>query len=146
MEGTTLEQMDALMHDYALKRKDYEEKKQVASQLKKTMDDAEWLVTKALHESNKMSYRVDGLGLFSLISTETIKTPKTIEDKRELYDYIEAKYGQDVLDGYRSIHSGTLNSFYKEELKECADPALFSLPGIDGVTVRQSTRFTKAKV
>jgi len=146
MEGTTLKEMDALMLDYTKKRSTYEASKIVTSNFRKEMDDAEWLVTKALHESKKTSYRLDNVGLFTLINTETVKVPKTIEEKRELYEYIEEKYGVDALDGYRSIHSGTLNSFYKEELKECNDPALFQIPGISGITLRQSTRFTKVKV
>lgn len=145
MEGTTLEQMDGLMLGYVDARTVYEEIKQRASNAKKVMDDAEWLVTKALHESKKTSYRLDNVGLFTLINKETITTPKTIEEKRALFKYIGDKYGKDALDGYRSVNSQTLNSFYKEELKLAEDPALFSLPGIEGVTVRQSTRFTKAK-
>jgi pyruvate formate-lyase activating enzyme-like uncharacterized protein len=144
MEQKTLGQMDELVKDYVQYRRAYEDIKKLSSDAYKTFKDKELLVVKALDDSGKNQYKLEKYGTFSLVSKETVKTPKTIESKVELFDYISDKYGTDALTGYLSIHSATLNSFYKEELKNAEDKALFSLPGLEDPTVTQTVSFRKA--
>jgi hypothetical protein len=71
----------------------------------------------------------------------SVKTPKSIEDKRLLFQYIRETYGQDVLDEYRTVNYQTLNAFYKQECEHLGDGA--KVPGLEEPTLDISLGFRK---
>lgn len=142
-EALSLDQMDALIKQMRDKREEYEEQKKLATDKYKEYQELEHKVILALENSGKKSYKVDGLGTFSLVYKQVITTPKTVEDKRKFFDYVKEKYGDDYLDSLRSVNHQTLNSFYNEEAKNAEDPSMFGIPGLDQPTIKTEARFRK---
>lgn len=137
----SLEAMDGLIKDYRDKRATYEKAKAESSQLYKQVEEVEVKVIAALKAANKKSYKVDGVGTFSVVYKTVVTVPSTIERRRELFGYIKGEHGQDVLDKMTTINYQTLNSFFNQELERKDDPA-FLMPGLDAPTTREEGRFT----
>lgn len=142
-----LKAMDAIVQEYKAKRDEYDDEKKKLSKLWEEVDKLQMKAVAALKAAGKSKWQVDGLGTFSIVTKYQITTPKTIEEKVELFDYIEKKYGKEVLEGMLSIHSGTLNSFYNQEFEnsDSDEKLTFSLPGVGAPTAREEARFTKAR-
>ena len=132
--------MDKMVHEYRQKRLAYEAKKQEAADLYHELEAAEDLVRNALLVTGKSKYFVDGVGTVSVVQKSSYQTPKTIEDKAQLFDYIQRKHGQEALMNYLSIHSASLNSFANKELE--SNPTL-TIPGLNTPTVTTELRFRK---
>ena len=142
-ENLTTHEIDDLIKSMRDKREKYEEAKKVSSDLYKEYKEEEHRVLQALKNAEKSKYHVDGVGTVSVVARETVKVPKDLDDKRKLFQWIKEKYGDDALDSYLTIHSQSLNSFYKKELENSEQPELFSIPGLGEPTVTEETRFRK---
>lgn len=140
----TVEKLDSLVSDYVEKRKEYEAAKRVASDKYALVSDAENAVTEALKALGKKSYKLEGVGTFTRVMKEVITVPKDVEQKRELYSWIEARYGKDVLDEMTSINHQRLNSFYNQEVEKEKDNPAFTIPGLDAPTSVENVSFRKA--
>ncbi len=78
--------------------------------------------------------KIVGLGQISIKQDVAYRVPQDLEAKQKLYDYIARKYGQDTLEGMRSINSQTLNSWAKKEFES-------GEPFIDGLDVPSVTDY-----
>ena len=96
-----------------------------------------------LKRACKTKWQVDGLGTISIRTKYSIRTPKTPEDKKSLFDWIKATHGPESLMGLVSINSMTLNSFVNEEKEK--DP-MVKIPGLEAPTARESLAFRKQPV
>ena len=85
-------------------------------------------------------HHVPGWGTLSANKSYSIKTPKTVEDKRKLFEYISGEKGEDVLSDMLTVNSMTLNSFWKAELEiaKSAGNVDWELPGVG-----EPTQYTK---
>lgn len=144
VQPLNMEEMDNLVRDMREKREEYEDQKKKASELYKEYAALEHKVLQALKSAGKKSYKVDGLGTFSIRHKSVVTVPKAIEEKRKVFDWIKEKYGDDVLDSMRSINHQTLNSFYNQEVGKSEDPSLFEIPGMDAPTIKEEASFRKA--
>lgn len=142
-EEISTQELDSLIKTMRDKREEYDAVRKQASELYHEFKDMESKVLLALKNADKSKYHVDGVGTVSVVTRETVKVPKDLDDKRELFDWIKQKYGQDALDSYLTIHSQSLNSFYKKELENAEQPELFKIPGLSDPTVVEETRFRK---
>lgn len=136
--------LDLLMEQILAARKKYDEAKDVSNLLWGEVKQLEAEFVGALKESGKTQWKIDGLGTGSVVNTMSVPVPKTVEDKRALFEFVLKKYGEDVAFEKFGMHSKTLVSFYNEEYKASADKALFSLPGVDVPTYTSEFRFRKA--
>jgi hypothetical protein len=101
---------------------------------------------KVLIDAEKSNYNVAGLGTVSVVNSMRVTTPKTIEQKQDLWDYITEKYGVDAAFGKFGVNYATLNRFYKDELEAHDGPkSLFKVPGLDDPQPDVSLRFRKGK-
>lgn len=140
----TVEELDGLIGRYVSTRKEYEEKKRVSSEAHAIMEVAEKTVQEALKTLGKKSYKLEGTGTFTRVMKEVVTVPKDLGAKRDLFNWIHEKYGQDVLDSMRSINHMSLNSFYNQEVEKEKDNPAFSIPGIEAPTVVENVSFRKA--
>lgn len=85
------------------------------------------------------SFKTPGIGTASITHRQNFQTPKTGEDKVELFTYIKNKYGEEVLRSMISIHSATLNSWAKKELEAGA----LVIPGLGQPTSTEIIAFRK---
>lgn len=137
-------EIDALLDRVLKARADYEAKDKIAKEAYHVRKELEAKFLAALAAIGKTSWKIDGLGTVSAVDTFNVPVAKTIEAKRELWQYIVDKFGEDVAFDKFSMHSKTLNSFYKAELDSSEDKSLFSLPGIEQPTSEKEFRFRKA--
>jgi hypothetical protein len=140
----TTSHLDSLLEKVLAARTDYAEKDRVAKEANHVRKDLEKQFLDALLAVGKTTWKIDGLGTVSVVDNFNVPVAKTIEDKRDLWGYIAAKYGEDVAFDKFGMHSKTLNSFYKAELEIAEDKSLFSLPGIGEPTHEKEFRFRKA--
>ena len=138
----TVEQLDAMVVNYTTKRKAYEDAKKISTEHYHELEKAETSLQNTLKAMNKKSYKLEGVGTFTRVMKEVIATPKTIEDKRHLWNWISEKYDRDVLDDMLSINHAKLNSFYRQEAEKSDDPA-FAVPGIAAPTAVENVSFRK---
>lgn len=143
MEGS-IKEIDELSLQYVKARAEYEAKKTAASEAYKEVEKLEFDLLDKLSKAGKNQWRMDGVGLFSVKTTMNVTTPKTLENKLALFDYVMSKYGKEVVADKFAMHSKSLQGFYNEELQASSDPSLFVLPGIDAPTASQSLSFRKA--
>ena len=139
----TVEQLDAMVADYQAKREVYEKAKRESSDRYKELAEAEGKLQETLKAMGKKSYKVEGIGTFTRVMKEVVKTPKENSHKKELFDWIKETHGPDVLMSMVSINHQTLNSFYREEAKRSEDPA-FQIPGVEAPTSVENVSFRKA--
>lgn len=138
----SLEDFDKFVKDYSAKREEYEAAKKVSGEKYAVYQDAENKLMSILKAAGKKSYKVDGVGLISLVTKEVVTTPKTVDDKRKLFGWIKDRYGVDVLDEMISINHQRLNGFYNEEAEKASDP-MFHIPGLDAPTATESLSFRR---
>lgn len=138
-----LKEMDALIVEMRAKKEEYDAAKKASSEVFKEFSSLEHKVLAALKAVGKKSYKLDGLGTFSIVHKNVITVPKGLDNKRKMFAWISQTYGDDVLDDMRSINSQKLTSFYNEEAKKEVDNPMFEIPGIDAPTIKESTSFRK---
>ena len=140
----SLVEMDKLIKDLRGRREAYDEAKAFATDLYKEYAEVEGKVIAALEAAGKKSYKVEGLGTFSIVNKSVYTVPKNLEDKRKLFAWIESNHGLDALDSMRGINHMSLNSFVNEELKRHEEDPMFTIDGLEAPTNKASTRFRKA--
>jgi len=143
--SVTVEAMDGLVKDYSDKRLEYEAAKRVSGDKYAVYQEAEAKLITTLRAAGKKSYKVDNVGNITIKIKSSVKTPKTIEDKLKLFNWIEETYGKDVRDDMVSINSQKLNGFYNQEAEKHQDDALFSIPGLEAPSTSEGVTFTRAK-
>jgi len=141
----TVEAFDRFVADYAAKREDYEKAKKVSGEKYAVYQEAENKLIALLKATHKKNYNVDSIGGISLVVKEVVTTPKTVEDKRQLFGWIKEQYGVDVLDDMVSINHQKLNGFYNEEAEKRKEDPMFHIPGLDQPTAVESLSFRRAK-
>ena len=95
-------------------------------------------------EEQGMSSFVSPSGLINLVRKSSVTTPKTLEQKRELFKYLADR---GVFEELVSVNSQTLNSFYRAEEAMALERGQFdfNLPGVGQPSVRNQLRFTRSK-
>lgn len=136
MSEITVGDLDCLVSKFLALRDDYEEKSKISKEASAALDAAEAELLDKLKEVGKTKYHVDGIGSVSKVSRISFKTPKSPDDKKKLFAYIDEKYGPEVLMGMLSINSQSLNSFFKEA-SECP-------PGLEAPTSMEYLKFSRS--
>lgn len=128
------------------KRQLASKKAELSDQLKElngVITDLDMKIIAYLKEADLKSFSVPGIGSVTKKDNFSFKTPKTNEEKDALFQYIESKYGPDVLKAKLSINSVHLNAWAKEEMENNQDDPLFSIPGLGEPSHYETLSFTK---
>jgi hypothetical protein len=88
-----------------------------------------------LEENDLKSYK-SPMGTVGTTTRFSVKLPASPDDKQALYEWIQNEKGKDVLEGFLTINSQTLNKFYNEEVALAAErgEVLFNIPGLQPPT------------
>lgn len=99
-------------------------------------------VLSVLKNAGKKSYKVDGLANVIITQTPQVKMPKGLTEKEEFFSYLRDK---GIFTEMVSVHSQTLNSWYKTEFENYANSGKigFKIPGLEEPTVRESLSIRK---
>lgn len=92
---------------------------------------------KAMEAMELEKQHVPGCGTIFRQKNFSVKVPKDPSNKSHLFNWIQQQKGSDVLQNMLSIHSASLNSFYKAELEVAKEQGNvdFKIPGIDAPEV-----------
>ena len=98
-------------------------------------------VVKLLEAAEIDSVKMFGF-TFYVEERESVTTPKTLEDKKELFEYLKE---QGLFEELVGVNSQTLNSFYKTQAKAALEEGIldFKLPGVPPPTVSKNLRLRK---
>lgn len=127
----------------------YQEVKNIEKKEREKVDKQKAVVMDLLSKAGKQKYYVEGIGTAYFINKLSVQTPKTLEEKRAFFEFINARYGEDVLTDKISMHSATLNRFYNEIMEEAKDNgediSTFKIPGISDPVAHITLGFRKEK-
>lgn len=137
-----MSEMDALVRKSQEQWDEYEKQKKLSTELHNKYEETEAAIMAALKAAGKTKYHVDGVGTVSIVQKASVLTPKTIEDKEKLFQYLRSK-GKEVLYSLATVNSQTLNAWYQRELDDAAAKGIlgFSVPGVGESVMRESMRF-----
>lgn len=129
LSGVTVQQLEGMIKEM------YELDDQIgaleaeADKIKKVRDNTKARVLTIFQEFNKTSYRT-GRGIIVRQKRFTVAHPKDPEKKAAFYGFLKE---QGVFEDMVSVHSQTLNSWYKEQMDEAikAGNVDFAVPGVD---------------
>ena len=144
-EDISQEDFDKAVAEYVEARTKIEEIEAELKPLKAVRLEKENKLLAMLEATKKEKYHVAGLGLVFTATRTSVTTPKDIDSKQKLFDYIESKYGRETLMDYLSVNSQRLNSFFKQEdeLATQDGNSDFSLPGVEPPASFKQLRFKK---
>jgi len=133
-QTTTLEEMDELVIKLRKARDAYDAAKKVATEFHDALEALESLVINTLQANKRTKYEVAGVATVSLSHRESFTTPKTPEQKKLLFNYIQEKYGVSTLTGMLSINSQTLNAWASKE----SEAGVMQIPGLEAPTATET--------
>jgi arginine utilization protein RocB len=142
-EEINVKDLDNLVELYKLARDDYDDKKRIASEANRIVEDYEKKLLEYLLIAGKSKYFVENLGTISTVEKLYIATPKENSDKELFFQWVESEYGKDGLLKYQTVNSQSLNSLFKLYKEE--HPEVTSLPGLGEATTNIELRFLKKK-
>jgi len=142
-EEINTKDLDNLVTLYKLARDDYDDKKRIASEANRIVEDYEKKLLEYLLIAGKSKYFVENLGTISTVEKLYIATPKENSDKELFFQWVESEYGKDGLLKYQTVNSQSLNSLFKLYKEE--HPEVTSLPGLGEATTNIELRFLKKK-
>jgi len=140
LNETTMAEMDSLARMVAHARQQYEDAKAAATEFHDYYEELSQKFIGVLKATGRTSHTTPGVGTMRFAVKEAYRVPKTVEQKRELFRYIQKKYGVDALTDMLSIHAAKINSWANEELE--ADPGV-QIPGLEAPTMTETFYFTK---
>jgi hypothetical protein len=112
-------------------------------ELNEVITDLDLKIIAFLNEAQLKTFVVPGVGAVTKKDNFSFKTPKTMEEKQALFDYIKNTYGEDVLMAKVGIDSRHLNAWAKEELENHQEDPLFAIPGLSEPSHYETLSFTK---
>ena len=84
-----------------------------------------------LEKLDRTQYAHSEYGKVTLVKKMSVTTPKTLDEKRQVRDWLKSKLGDDAPDALMSFNSRTLNSFYNEQVNEYAERGeVLDIPGL----------------
>ena len=92
-----------------------------------------------LEKNNKDSYKAR-VGTVYINRQLSVKVPKEPQDRESFFNYLKAK---GVFEDLITVHSRTLNSFYRAEWDSSDSSSDFTIPGIGAPEVYETLRMRK---
>jgi hypothetical protein len=142
-EAVTIGQMKDLAAKIVELRKREAEVDRQKKELAQELDTTERQMLSNLEASGLTQFRA-GEGLFSVSHRTSVKVPKEPEDRAAFFKHLQ---DEGLFNDMITVHSATLNSYYKSKLKEAQEKGLddCQIPGIGEVTINQILSFRSAK-
>lgn len=141
-QATTIDQMDSLITKLKSARDSYDEAKKASTEKYHALEEVEKEVMNTLKANGRTKFEAEGVASVSIQTKEVFTTPKTNDQKKALFSYIQSKYGVDVCTSMLSINHNTLQGWANREIEN--DPAL-QIPGLDQPTSVETLYFRSKK-
>lgn len=116
----SIAQMDEMLKDFREAKEKYSAAKALSDAAHADMKEIEAAIIRTLEAAGKTTYIAEGFGRATLVEDLSVPTPKTPEEKRAFFAWLEKNKGTEVKDAYMTINSQSLQSLYKELTQEAA--------------------------
>lgn len=139
-ELLTIEQLSA---EYYKKREELDGLKDQLAILEEEKRSLEARLVEGLAQCGKERWDLPGgLGTITVVERWSYKTPKTLDQKLQFFDYLKSK---GCFEEIVSVNSQTLNAFCKRELDAAIDSGAtdFKIPGIEDPSMSQTIQLRK---
>lgn len=139
----TTQQLDDLAKEYRSKYAEYEESNRKSKALFHEAEHIEAKMIAAMTEAGKQKYYVEGIGMFYFSNKFSVKTPKTIADKKAFFLYLLDTHGEIFYWDKVSVNSATLQKIFYEDQKAATEKGAldFKIPGLEAPTAMTSLNF-----
>lgn len=130
----TVEDLDRQVVIMVTYKQGYDELKARSNHGHELYQEAKAVLITMLKAANKKKYHVDGVGTVAVTEKLKVTTPKSLEDKQALFEYLKRELGNEGFLASASVNYNTLNRIYNEafdKAKEDGNAAEFSIPGIE---------------
>lgn len=142
---STLAEMNTLIAELKNVQAQKKKAEDYAASCENTMKEIRSKILKLLEDNGLENYAVPGVGRVHIQTQESFTTPKSNDEKQQLFEYIKQKYGEEDLVSKLSIHSATLNAWAKQEMEANSSDPIFRIPGLSEPTAFKKLSFREAK-
>ena len=126
-EETSIKEMELLCEEAYQLRHDVDQLEDAAKEKRAQLDELNSKILLLLEAHGKTSWQTP-LASFDIRERVSVRTPKTDEEKRQLFEWLQNK---GIFWSTVSVNSQTLNGLYKSELESAAhDGREFNIPGL----------------
>jgi len=141
-QTVTVEDMDKLVAELREARAEADEKDAIATEANKKVKALEGRCVAFLKELKRDNYNTPD-GTIYIQKKWTVQTPKTDEDKKSFFGWLEE---QGIYWAYATVNSQSLNSLYKTKVEEATERGeMLSIPGIGAPSLYEGLGFRKGK-
>lgn len=126
------QELDEAVIAYKLAKEEYDKASAVSSEKNSVAEKLKQNLLDLLTAAGKSSYIVENVALISVSLKTQVTTPKTIEQKEQLFKWVENRLGREALIAYQTVNYQSLNSLYNTEMKEALEKGE-EWNGIDGL-------------
>jgi len=130
-EVTTAE-LDEAVVNYKAAKEEYDKASAVSSEKNSVAEQCKIKLIELLSAAGKNSYIVENVALITISLKSQVTTPKTIEQKEQLFKWVEQKLGKEALVAYQTVNYQSLNSLYNSAMAEALEKGE-EWKGIDGL-------------
>jgi hypothetical protein len=138
--GITTQQIDEEIKLMMQAKEAYEKIHEEAKNLNAVYETCRERVIDILTRANKTSYKVDGLATVSRFTKFIVKTPKTNEEKAQLFKWLKDNMGAEGFLAYTTINHNSLNSLWNSEFEKATDKTAFNIPGVGAPVAEENIR------
>lgn len=125
-------ELDQALLEFKEARTAKDEVNKEVSRLDAALKEKQQILENLLEASGKKFWELEGVGRATRASRLQVTCPKDLDNKAKMLKFLKDISPETYL-SLVSIHSATLNAFYKEQAEQ--DPN-FTMPGIDAPTHR----------
>lgn len=138
----TLQNFEQLCTDFFKQKALIAEKQAEVDAMKDELDEHKRTLLAFMESHEKEKHFVKGHGTIYIKERFTVPTPKSLEEKKTFFDYLEKR---GIFLEMASVNSQTLNSFYKTEMETAIAEGNsdFKLPGIGEPTMSRTLETRK---
>ena len=129
----TTEQLDDTIIAMKNAEAAYRSAKEISNALHAEYQEHQQKLITMMRSANKKKYHVDGYGTASLVEKLKVKTPKSLEAKQALYNWITTRDGEDGLIAQTTVNYATLQRIYNEAFEEARLAGTLDTFKVDGL-------------
>lgn len=111
----SIKEMELELTELKSLKEKYKKANDAAKEANAQMKEQEAKIIDMLKASGQKTFIAGGIGRATLVDKLSVKTPKSIDEKRALFNWIKDNLGEETRDAYMTVSSASLNKFYQEQ-------------------------------
>lgn len=143
-DAITVKEFERLASEMLALKFKIEEMQKAVDRESEKLSELQEKILGAMNDLGKTEYIIEGMGKVAVDNKESVTVPKTIEDKKALFAWLEKR---DMFYEFVNVNSQTLNRLYNEEMEAALQRGELEVK-IDGIAPPkpyQKIRIVKAR-